>query len=353
MTTVSVSEKALRELVREALDNTDFGTLAPIEAKEPVNVNPVVDPSAAVTDPIKPNFQPQNKVEFGVAVNNLVKGIASDKIPALYKSVTDAIDQIPDIAAQEEEEMKKKNDRVETGHGPANAKGVEEQIRMQIRSMLMEMSVDPADVAADEDPEEQELEKRAKRPGKYKPSSTDWGADTSFADMAKELGFSVAGAKQAADKALLKAQFVGQADQDELEILVLTAMSDYIKYLNKSGELTPSDVQLMKDHPEIVRELDGFREFLDKSLRRSMKGQVNLENPLGEADDLDQSNGKGLDEDDAGQMVGKQFSFGGGKAKVHEPAGKKSGTKPATKKSSPSVDWNGMDESKISKQKRS
>ena len=50
-------------------------------------------------------------------------------------------------------------------------------------------------------------------------------------------------------------------------------MKDYIEYLKKSGELTSADVQLMQDHPNIVSGLDGFREFLDKYIKREMKGK--------------------------------------------------------------------------------
>jgi hypothetical protein len=100
---------------------------------------------------------------------------------------------------------------------------------------------------------------------------TDVGG-ASFKQIAQELGYaSESGAKQAAEKAMAKVKFAAGMDPDQLQIVVLTAMSDYIDFLNKSGELTPADVQLMKDHPNIVSELDGFREFLDKYVKREMK----------------------------------------------------------------------------------
>jgi hypothetical protein len=100
---------------------------------------------------------------------------------------------------------------------------------------------------------------------------TDVGG-SSFKEIAAELGYaSESGAKQAAEKAMSKLRFASQMDQDELEILSLEAMSDYIDYLNKSGELTSADVQLMKDHPTIVAELDDFRDFFDKYVKRAMR----------------------------------------------------------------------------------
>ena len=100
---------------------------------------------------------------------------------------------------------------------------------------------------------------------------TDVGG-ASFADIAKELGFATtSGAKAAVEKAMQKAKFLAGMDPDDLEILTLTAMNDYIDVLKSTGELTGDDVKLMKDHPEIVSSLDGFREFLDKSLKKAQK----------------------------------------------------------------------------------
>jgi hypothetical protein len=101
---------------------------------------------------------------------------------------------------------------------------------------------------------------------------------SSFKDIAKELGFAAeSGAKQAVVKALEKAKFVGTMDPDELEILVLKSMSDYIDMLSNTGELSPADVKLLKDHPDIVRDLEGFREFLDKSIRTTRKVSASTE----------------------------------------------------------------------------
>jgi hypothetical protein len=133
-----------------------------------------------------------------------------------------------------------------------------------------------------EEPEADEVEAMADDDArKFKTVSDVGGA--SFQDIAAELGFSVAGAKQAVDKAMAKAQWLGQLEEEspeELEILVLSAINDYIKLLTKSGELTAADVQLMKDHPDIVRELDGFREFLDKSIRKARKTNQAIINPI-------------------------------------------------------------------------
>jgi hypothetical protein len=109
---------------------------------------------------------------------------------------------------------------------------------------------------------------------------TDVGG-ASFKDIAAEMGYaSESGAKQAVEKALEKARFVATTDPTEIEIVTLTAMNDYIETLRKSGELSAADVQLMKDHPAIVAELDGFREFLDRALKKAQKPGQQILNPV-------------------------------------------------------------------------
>jgi RNA processing factor Prp31 len=60
-------------------------------------------------------------------------------------------------------------------------------------------------------------------------------------------------------------------EQEDLDLLILIATKDYIDFLKSSGELTDADVDLMKNNPEIVSELDGFREYLSGYLKKAMK----------------------------------------------------------------------------------
>lgn len=308
MAQVTVSEEALRELVREALDGGHLGDLTVPEEEEPVNVNPVVDPSAAVTDPINPCFVPQTKPELDVAIGQLTKDVPIDSVPKFYKTLRAVLDA-EDHENEEDEQMKKA-----AKGGPAQ---VEEAVRRAVRKMLSEAELPPVkkipmgvhgseymarmqktrddlastlgrsrldEPAADEPEESEEEPKRRKA---YKSTALGGMSDVegaSFEEIAKELDFSVAGAKQAVDKALEKARWMAQEiDPDDLEILVLTTMNDYIAMLNKTGELSPADVQLMKDHPDVVRDLEGFREFLSNAIRRKRKEGQKLEDPLGEA----------------------------------------------------------------------
>jgi len=111
----------------------------------------------------------------------------------------------------------------------------------------------------DEDAEDDE-EKRFK--------SNKEGA--SFLEIAKELNFSVAGAKQACDRALAKASYVAGMDEADLRILVLYSVRQYIDMLASGGDLDQSEIQFLLDHPADVEALDGFREFLAKAIKREM-----------------------------------------------------------------------------------
>lgn len=95
--------------------------------------------------------------------------------------------------------------------------------------------------------------------------------------IAKDLGFSVSGAKQAVDKAMLKAQFLASLNDADRDFLVLSAVKEYISTLEDAIDSTDpeaptaDDIQLMYDHPEIVATLDDFRYFLHKYIKRAAK----------------------------------------------------------------------------------
>ena len=272
MTKVVVTDNALRELVNELIGpksagpshlSDGGGTLGSptVPEEEPVNVNATVDPSAAETDPINPDFSPQNKLEFDIAVKNLVKCLPDEKMSSLYRDIKNVVYKAGEEAPEGEHGMKNddENSRSEL------LKKAEETIRREVKKILVEANMvqTPADDYYDDD-EEDGAPKR-----KFSSMADVEGA--TFEEIAKELGFSVAGAKQAVDKALQKAQFMALMDQDDSEIMVLTAMNAYIEKLASTGELSPADVKLMKDHPEIVRELDGFREHLANVVRKERR----------------------------------------------------------------------------------
>jgi hypothetical protein len=107
-------------------------------------------------------------------------------------------------------------------------------------------------------------------------TATDVDGDNLQA-IAKDLGFSVSGAKQAVDKAMLKAQFLASLNDADRDFLVMSAVKEYIVMLEDAIDPsdpeapTADDIQLMYDHPEIVATLDDFRYFLHKYVKRAAR----------------------------------------------------------------------------------
>lgn len=258
-----MTDSELHKLVREALGGPWAASDVYVPEPELSRVNPVVDPSAADTDPNHPDYCPQSAAEFNVAIRKLSKDVPRNELPTVFKRVKTAVGKIK-AGTKETGEMEPKHDSEE-------AKKTEALLRRKIREMLHEITVTPDYAWHGQEHYGEESEEDEDEPEKRGfTSMSDVGGST-FEEIAKELGFSVAGAKQAVDKALMKAKFIGTMGEDDKEILVLNAMNDYVDMLNKSGELAPADVELMKSHPDVVRELDGFREFLHNRVRRAAK----------------------------------------------------------------------------------
>jgi hypothetical protein len=276
MSQILITESSLRSLLRELMDSST-----------PVAINPVVDPQAAEADPTNSNFVPVNKIELLSAIRTLIDQVNDDESTNVYIAVKDAIEK--------EKEMK-------------NPSSVEESVRMTIRKILLEaekspkLTKVPAGVHGSEFMQRFEKSKKglqkkfaSMRDDEYEYTPVDEPAagrgrknimmsdvgGASFKDIAKEMGFAAeSGAKQAVEKALSKAKFVMKMDllePEELEIAVLQSMSDYIDVLKNTKELSNEEIAMLKDNPGIVRELDGFREFLDKSLRKIRKDQESEE----------------------------------------------------------------------------
>jgi hypothetical protein len=88
-----------------------------------VNVNPVVDPSAALTDPDNSNFKPNSKPELRVALNVLIDDLSDENMPGVYDAIKNALD------AQEDKEGKKQM---------KNSNEKFEGLRKVIRSLINE-----------------------------------------------------------------------------------------------------------------------------------------------------------------------------------------------------------------------
>lgn len=317
MQKIVVNERALRELIREALSGN------------PVPVDNVVDPSATLTDPGNLNRKPDNTVELQTMLKTLTDDVPPEEIAATYDKVVNAL-KAPS-KKDDEDVMKNKDTKIESlvreqvrkylqehklfeayplsmgapkkqktfgpviGDMPAVKKipaGVHggeyerrfEKTKRDLKQALKSTSAEDLQMVAPE-----EDDKR-----KFSTMSDVGGA--SFQEIADALGFSVAGAKQAVDKTLKKMQWLGRMQEEspeDYEILVLTTMNDYIKKLNKTGELTPADVELMRAHPNLVQELPGFREELGKAVRKARKAEGIEESSYRDAYDAIDDMGRG------------------------------------------------------------
>ena len=127
---IFATENSVREFLREAMSGTGVGWPHSVDTSEkPIGTNPVVDPSAAVTDPDNEKFKPRNRTELKIAVQSLVDDTADGDAPTLYDAVCDALQGF----TKDEDEMKNK------GVVNSDIGKVEETVRLSIKKMLAEM----------------------------------------------------------------------------------------------------------------------------------------------------------------------------------------------------------------------
>lgn len=320
---IGFSRKALKELVSEVLNGTNLAGGTTVGATEPVQPNPIVDPTTAATDPNSQSYVPRNKAEFTVALGRLTDGMGDEDFPALYQQVQAALEA---IEGSDEEQMTK--NRVATVAKPGN---VEEAVRRAVRKMIAEampgrdlgysgpdtyaLATDDGEPwkvygftpkgtrkaqpdASFEDEDEaiahmNKLKKRdsaakyvvvdetpevrtpAREKGDWSVPKGDDGAE--FKDIAATLGMSQMGAQAAAARAMkrfghmFKMMFGGldgeDAQPEEAELLVLTAAKDFIESLNDDKKaqkifatLTGRDMQVLL--PDSV---DAYRDYMESS----------------------------------------------------------------------------------------
>lgn len=226
---------------------------------------------------------PIDGVELSAVISTRLRRLPDRAVPGAYAKLSELIDDI-----EREEAMPKRSTIVTT----------EGNLRSFIRRTIAEVMTEApgfrrkpkwdwsANRAKKPTPEElADLRKRLesfddgsveapKEKKRAYTSSLEVGKSggAELKDIAKELGFSVSGAKAALEKGIKKARYLFMTlDDEEREFLVLSAMNDYIELLVSSGELTDDDEAVLREHPAIVAELDGFREFLHKYVAKGMR----------------------------------------------------------------------------------
>lgn len=241
MKSLTITEKALRILVREALDAG-------------VKPNPLIDDTpAATTDP---DHVPTDVIGLNTAVQQLVKNVDDKNVKNAFDAVSKALGDVVTKSSSDKKEEKTMKDV---------SSQTESRVRDMIKQIISEDYEDIKQKVLDDLDDEKDSEEIDDSPD-----------EDAFAKIASEFGISVSGAKQLVDKTLARYKFVSQEYEGndgtttDIEVLVLSAIKDYIDVLASSGELTDEDLKTVSDNPDIVRELDGFREFLHHYVRKSM-----------------------------------------------------------------------------------
>lgn len=303
-----MKESQLRQMVKVLLEDKTLGP-------EMVKVNPVVDSSAALTDPSNPDYKPNNKQELQVALTAMLNTLSDDKVPDVYDSLKHA------MQAKDEDEGKDQMSK-------SNAK-IEESIRLAIRKLLedVELSKPFLKEHFEKDPNTGEMIWKGSGPApklassssftkaapgergvpvgpttpagkglkatfkKMKPedlesvdssdplagrSRRNKSGEVELKTMASELGFkNPNGVLQFMNRVLEK--FKSRYENyDDVRVATLEIMKQYIDELSspyKQGGtttepvITPQDAELLRQHPEMIEDLDTFRVYLNKKLK--------------------------------------------------------------------------------------
>lgn len=339
---IIVTREAIKKFIKEAMSNpAPMGwKKAEEDSNLPSAVSSVVDPSEAITNPDNPNFKPRNRMELQTALSSLVGGISDDKASDFFDSIKKSVE---DMQGNEEEKMSKREEdkkveetirrvirkmlaeaagsHTDTGlsysglpYGPEgdsdmaekivalslktfdvlDIKSKPEEFLKLLVSKLTRFSGDrmatiksAIEVIEEIDPEAAAAldEVLNENPGivpRRNVTMTDVEGG-SLPAIAKELGLKSHGKLlQFIDNSLKKARYLIEMDPDEKQILFLSAMAEYIEKLLSSGAISPEDAEDMKNNPEHVMELDTFRNYFDKYLKRSLRSGQKIENPLGD-----------------------------------------------------------------------
>lgn len=289
----TVTDTVLRQMINELYDDHGGSVYAP-DPPGGVKVNAVVDPSAAETDPMNPDYKPQNATELGVAMRALTKDMPDEKAQRVYDLVKQDLgkdkpdDDVPEVEEEEDMESEQPSGtKSGTRSGTVSAEGI---LRSEIRRILREEHEEYDRVVHGSDDDDE-----APSPA---PAVND---DEAFIKIANELGLKVSGAKQLVNKAEMRWKFLQQelpkghpntpgprlgkdaqgnepSNLNDMEVLILMAWGDYIELLQSTGELDSADVQLLHDHPEVALDLDGFRDYVHHYIERAVEPMNDRDN---------------------------------------------------------------------------
>jgi hypothetical protein len=278
-----INEESVRKLVRAMLEGT---------VEVPIQANPNVEPLMNDRQLDYIERTPVDSVELSNVIGNKLRGLDDEVAPHIFRQLAAIIDV--------EEDKEKEEDAM------THESKLRSVIRRMLKETLDEAKPDPWKnappvtgplPAVKKIPAGVHGAEYNKKFGKYKSDlkkmvkstgaedmgdeperdkrgymSTQAAGGASFDEIAAEFGFAgPQGAKAAVEKALAKMRYLMKLPEEDRDFLVLAAMDDYINMLSKTGELTPQDVTLLRAHPAIVQDLEGFKDHLHKFVLRGMR----------------------------------------------------------------------------------
>lgn len=288
---IKTKKSALRGLVSEVMFGSGMQRTSyeqPVSDEPPVKQSErssIEDIRSPVDPPTEdPDYVPSNRHELSAAAAKMANAL-DDSIVAKYyeelKRLTKrALDgDLTDEKTKTEDEPVPIVPGSSTMNADDDATKTEAAVRKQVAKVIAEvggLSFSGWDYTDDDDEEDEDDFMSDKEPKKRKKSTTVTDVSGASLDqIARELGFAAPiGAKAFIDRTLEKFKHLfvlRQEDPIEFDKFLLMGVNEYIEYLQSSGELTPEDVELMKRNPAIVVELDGFREYVHKFVKRAMR----------------------------------------------------------------------------------
>lgn len=278
MRNVITTREAVRQLIEQAVGLThpegprekDPAVINEPAPSEEVPITPVdaqIDQEIATSAPVDDeDYVPTNVTELGRAALALSRQVPPEKVEGFYKDVKKLVQATKESKKKDDEAPK---DKPKESEETDVDKIQEMKIRSAVRRILSEAG-----------PGEGEGGYEGARGTKKKHAR-----EISLDDVAKAAGLAGAsGARQLINKAAQKAKFLVDMDEDDRNEIIINAAGEYIDHLVQLDKdarknpaladqegMTADDADFMRQHPEYIQELDGFREFLRKYWLRAMR----------------------------------------------------------------------------------
>lgn len=303
MARTTVTQRAVRELVNEVLDNKDLATTTMSPFALTTQINPVVSPSAPYDAPLNPNFTPQDKPEFVVAMQRAVKGMDDSSIPKLYAAIIDALEEfgidpatrIPKEIEDQEEEKRQAAlgaNKKDQNMKPRKDTKEEALVRAAVKRVLKEagwsglstVGLGAASGYADVDKDDPEYAERPKS-----EDEKNVMGQVSAGEMAKALGIGAGSTYVKGEQQLLNKYLTGLLDPDSRKMVEEYKRASFIKFM--IGEFINELVSLYADaDPEVddpqhmsllmnynkpdfqfkIFESEGFSDWYDDSIKSAL-----------------------------------------------------------------------------------